>query len=625
LPRLVELVVAARLDHLGANAADVAYAAATIGRVFWSGAIEAVIDMPASELRAALAELVRVDLVQRSWSSSMTGQLEYTFWHAIVRDVAASRLPAERIANVHLRAAEWLREVSSSRIVDVAEQLAEHYTVMCAHMNVEDLSSEALTRAIEAFRWAGQRVRLLDLARAGEYFEQGLSITPVGHPLRGPLLADHAACYAGLFSFERGEQLCRDALTELELTDDELSRCRILATLALATSNRGDLRGAIKLLDESMVGLALGDPDQYLENKSHLVFFLGAVGERDRCLEMLPEVWAWCQDAVGSGRSSHVAIASTRSSLVDPVEVIEWFEATLRSGTSLLNRSRVAMSNLAQLRAGMHGPRSGLEITRPLLESYADSPGPSAYVHGCQIDFLMQVGELSRAAESAEVALGVARSISPMLTMEYLGNKMFTQMLANGVVNAAELDELDDLLTLQPGTFEMILIALRASAFANLMVGNLNEVRNVLQHVTRIYEARVDHMSALFAVTRLAMVRLAIVVGEAELAARLAATTEPLSPPHEAERIGSAGYLAAADGDFALAVSQLDASASAFEALQFDLDALWIRVHQARFMVKAGQTKAGRALEKATLERLEGFGAFGVRSGALDGASRLLR
>ncbi len=621
LPRLVELVVAARLDHLSEHAAQVAFAAASIGRVFWSGAIEAVVDIPASDLRNALAELVRVDLVQRSWSSSMTGQLEYTFWHAIVRDVAASRLPESKIALVHLRAAEWLREVASSRLVDVAEQLAEHYTIMCAHMDIGELSSESLGRAIEAFRLAGQRVRLLDPTRAGDYFERGLAITPVGHPLRGPLLADHAACYTSLFSFEKGEQLCRIALTELELTDDELSRCRILATLAMATSNRGDLRGAIKLLDESMVGLASGEHDEYLEYKALLVFFLGSVGDRERCLEMLPEVWTWCKDAVGSGRSSAVAIASIQAWLVDPVEVIEWFEATLASGTSLIYGSRVAMTNLAQLRSGMEGPRAGLEIIDELLESFVDRPGPSAYIRGCQIDFLIQVGELSRAAESAVYALEGVRSLSPMLVMEFLGNKMFTQMLTNGVVDSNETEELEGLLTLQPGTLEMILIGLRASAFANLMVGNLDDVRSALQHVTRIYEARIDRMSALFAVMRLTMFRLALVVDDLELARRLAATSDPLSPPHVAEQTASRGYLAAADGDFACGARELDDAATAFESLQFDLDALWIRLHQARFMMKAGQVKAGRALEKATLDRLEGFGAFGVLTGALDGVS----
>jgi tetratricopeptide (TPR) repeat protein len=256
LPRLVELVVAARLDHLSGDAARVAYAAASIGRVFWSGAIEAVAAVPAKALRNALAELVRVDLVQRSWSSSFTGQLEYTFWHAIVRDVAAARLAPADLVGVHLRTAEWLRSVSLNRLSDVAEQLARHYETALAQG--EPLPAESLDHAIEAFRLAGQRALLLDRQRAITHFERALSITPKGHPDRGRLLADHAGCFANRLSITKCEQVCRAALDELETSSDELSRARVLASFAMAVSNRGDLRGAIKLFEESFAGLQLG-------------------------------------------------------------------------------------------------------------------------------------------------------------------------------------------------------------------------------------------------------------------------------------------------------------------------------------------------------------------------------
>jgi hypothetical protein len=85
----------------------------------------------------------------------------------------------------------------------------------------------------------------------------------------------------------------------------------------------------------------------------------------------------------------------------------------------------------------------------------------------------------------------------------------------------------------------------------------------------------------------------------------------------------------ASEERFAEAAPALEAVAQLFEGLDFDLDAVWIRLHQARFLIKAGargrgsavtgSVKAGRALEKAMLERLEGFGAFGILSGALDG------
>lgn len=620
LPRLVELVVAARLDHLSEDAAKVAYAAASIGRVFWSGAIGALAVVPPTALRNALAELVRVDLVQRSWSSSFTGQLEYTFWHAIVRDVAAARLAPGDLLSVHLRTAEWLRSVSLNRLSDVAEQLARYYETALAHGEV--LPAESLDHAIEAFRLAGQRALLLDRQRAITHFERALGITPKDHPDRGPLLADHAGCFANRLSIDQCEAICRVALHELETSSDELSRARVMASFAMAVSNRGDLRGSIKLFEESFAGLKLGPYDEYMAQKSVALYLLASVGERERAVELLDECWAWCRDAVAGGRSTQTTAAVAYAWMVDPQEVVDWFATVMNDPTSRLNDSLLVPATLAEIVSGINGPRVALGILDAAAERYSSQAGAaSVWLRGSQIDYLTLVGELTRAIENTELAISEVGSLSPMLLLQFLGEKLFAQVLASGVVDKTELSQLDELLALQPGTNEMILLALRASAFAHLVRGDLDAVRMALVSATSVFETRVDRTSALRAVTRLAVTRLALVVGEIDLAHRLMATCEPLTPVHQIEQRAHVAYSLAVEGNFGDAAALLAKVAESFRGLDFDLDALWIELHQAHFLIKSGQTKAGSVLKAATLDRLEAFGAFGIHAGVLDGLS----
>lgn len=58
-----------------------------IGKVFWAGALVAICERDAREVELALHDLARKELVRSSRTSSMRGELEYGFWHGLVRDV----------------------------------------------------------------------------------------------------------------------------------------------------------------------------------------------------------------------------------------------------------------------------------------------------------------------------------------------------------------------------------------------------------------------------------------------------------------------------------------------------------------------------------------------------------
>jgi predicted ATPase len=79
-----------------------------LGRVFWSGGVVAVGAQGEADVRLALRDLARAEFVRRVPMSSVAHQEEYSFWHALLRDVAYGSLPRKVRAAKHLAAAHWL-------------------------------------------------------------------------------------------------------------------------------------------------------------------------------------------------------------------------------------------------------------------------------------------------------------------------------------------------------------------------------------------------------------------------------------------------------------------------------------------------------------------------------------
>nr|MBA2475680.1 AAA family ATPase [Actinomycetota bacterium] len=127
LPDTVQALIAARLDTLSPDRKSLLQDAAVLGKVFWAGALAEIGGRDAGELELALHELARKELVRSARTSSMEGESEYSFWHALVRDVAYGQIPRAERARRHRSAAIWLERKAGERVEDLAEVLAHHY------------------------------------------------------------------------------------------------------------------------------------------------------------------------------------------------------------------------------------------------------------------------------------------------------------------------------------------------------------------------------------------------------------------------------------------------------------------------------------------------------------------
>jgi class 3 adenylate cyclase/tetratricopeptide (TPR) repeat protein len=123
IPSTLQDSLMARLDRLPA-AKEVAQAGAAIGREFSKGLLAAVLQGSAARLDAALAELVRAELLV---PRGVAPELSYTFKHALVRDTAyASMLKSQRALR-HRQIAAALEQVEPETVAAQPELLAYHH------------------------------------------------------------------------------------------------------------------------------------------------------------------------------------------------------------------------------------------------------------------------------------------------------------------------------------------------------------------------------------------------------------------------------------------------------------------------------------------------------------------
>ena len=121
LPETLQGIISARLDGLPADEKAYLHAGAVVGKVFWTGALGSA----SVDSETVVHALVRKGFLRRQRRSSVAGELELAFAHALVRDVAYGQLPRAERAARHRGVAEWL--VSLGRNEDHAEMLAYHW------------------------------------------------------------------------------------------------------------------------------------------------------------------------------------------------------------------------------------------------------------------------------------------------------------------------------------------------------------------------------------------------------------------------------------------------------------------------------------------------------------------
>ena len=242
MPDSVQALIAARLDTLSPQRKALLHDAAVAGKVFWSGAVATIAEVPEEEVTRGLHELSRKEIVRPARTSSMAGESEYSFWHGLIKDVSYSQIPRAARVQKHRAMATWIEERAGDRLSDHAEVLAHHYTEavnLAAAAGDAAASKELEPHARRHLIAAGDRAAELDVAAAEAHYARALKLLPTGHPERAQVLIK-----AGIMAHFRGQldeaaRHLEDAVSEARSGGNRLGEGHATARLAVVEWFRG--------------------------------------------------------------------------------------------------------------------------------------------------------------------------------------------------------------------------------------------------------------------------------------------------------------------------------------------------------------------------------------------------
>jgi class 3 adenylate cyclase/tetratricopeptide (TPR) repeat protein len=261
-PPTVQALIAARLDALPGQRKALLQDAAVVGKVFWSGALVAMAGLDRDTVRAELGALQRAELVRTTLVSSVHGQEEYAFWHALVRDVAYGQLPrAERVRR-HQAAGAWIEGLAGARLIDHAELLAHHFTkalelIQLARVTPPQAQLNAIQERARRFLvLAGDRTMHLDVTKAVSYYQQALALHPEERPDHARVLIKAAEAAREGGHNAQAERAYKEAVARARAQHDLRAAGGALLGLAQLLRNRGEMARARMAIDEALQLLA---------------------------------------------------------------------------------------------------------------------------------------------------------------------------------------------------------------------------------------------------------------------------------------------------------------------------------------------------------------------------------
>ena len=258
LPESLQAVIAARLDTLAPEVKQAAMDAAVIGEVFWSGAVAAIGGLDQSEAEERLRRLAAADVARVARTSSVSGQSEYAFLHALVRDEGYNQIPKAQRARKHEAAAAWIEQLAGERVIDHAEQIAHHYAAALECAADGDAELTAKTRRYLVL--AGDRALRLNVAAAKGFFERALALVPHRDPGRAHVLARIARAAQEEGQLADAERLYDEAVAGLRAQDDVRALGEALVSFYVALSRFGKTDEARKILAEAVDALEREPP-----------------------------------------------------------------------------------------------------------------------------------------------------------------------------------------------------------------------------------------------------------------------------------------------------------------------------------------------------------------------------
>lgn len=183
VPQNLHALLSSRLDRLTPVERRVAQHASVIGSVFWPGAVRHL-DLGEDDVEYGLGALEVRDFVHEHELSTVAGEREFAFKHALIRDVAYGRLPKARRSELHARCADWISALPGTED-EFIEIVAYHLEEAChlARQVRRSPVTPPVLRATHALSRAAQKAeRREGIREADRFYARALDVVGADHP-----------------------------------------------------------------------------------------------------------------------------------------------------------------------------------------------------------------------------------------------------------------------------------------------------------------------------------------------------------------------------------------------------------------------------------------------------------
>jgi predicted ATPase/class 3 adenylate cyclase len=550
VPETVQALMAARLDTLRPELKGLLHDAAVVGRVFWSGAVAAIGERERDEVRRDLNELVRREFVRPVRVSSIEGEDESSFWHALVRDVAYQQIPRSPRAEKHLAAAAWVEETAGERLADHAEILVHHYgqaldLVQATGEERLDIE-ESLVRVLLL---AGDRATQLDTEAAEGYYRRALALSAHDERARATALRKLAPVLHARGETVEAIEAYEEAIQLLRAFDE---RAAAVAMLELGQAfwirrqpSRADAANleAIAILEQ--------DPDSDLVVAyGRVALYFAIAGRLREASALLEKGWA-AADELGVEDRTYLlqARATVRGYEGDPScidDIRQARDLSLRLGDT--RAAGIAFNNLADATGWFEGLRQARKIWDEGIE-FSRGRGRTSNVtfqRGERLRCLYHAGEWDEVLRESDEILRWAEEHGPG-QIEVFAHRHRADVLTHrgSVVDAAA--HVDALLpqARESGDPQVLVPGLCVAA---LVASAQSDTTTALQHVTELELLTRGGSLTWRSLCLVWPVRVAVAAGELELAEALLEGSEHHSAWDGCARPGALATLAEGRG-----------------------------------------------------------------------------
>jgi tetratricopeptide (TPR) repeat protein len=574
-------------------------------------------------VRAVLHELARSELIRPARRSSMAGQAEYAFAHALIREVCYAQIPRAERAQRHQRAAAWIEVMAGERAADHAEILAAHYTTAleltraAKGPQVEKLTAGA-TRYLML---AGDRAMGIDVQAAERHYARALRLTGDTGPSRAELLARHGEALRQRGRFPEAVRAYEQAIELFRARGDVIELARAIYGYALVLQWLGDHSRARNLSAEA---LALVEPlgpspglVQALTGEAGARMVWGdqrqAIERADRALALAAQL-GLPEPAPALGFRG-----AARDSLGD-AGGLEDMRTALETATAqgLGRDAAILYNNLAQSTWLVQGPRRYLELARE-GSRFARRRGIDEIalsLDAAIVGALADLGSLQEAVSLAQALASRLEETGNLLTLLEVRSAQLRALNIQGEVESAiALGQWVSERAREIAHPQVLAFTYPPAAEHRVAQGDTPGAVALLSELSK---AGSTWESAPCAANLATAIRAALAVGQPGLATGLAGTLQPRHPLEQHAVTTARALLAEQRGQHAEAAELFADAAGRWEQFEVPWERAQALLGRGRCLLALGQPTAA-ALRAAR----DIFASLGARA-ALTEVDRLL-